>query len=190
MGLILVKKAGVELPPKEKLISYYKENDSGVGYMFVKDNKVIIHKGFYRFIDFYKDFLENYSKDIPMVIYFRKNYIANSVVKRADQPYVVANNVNESDCYVASCDNGFVHDGYISKLSKYNTDISDSLLFGVDYLNLIVDNKEWYKDCKNVELVNKLIGDYNTIAIMSSDGHIELIGKFFTKDGVALSKDV
>lgn len=190
MSLILSKPKNIECPSEEQLRSYYKDNCGEIGYMFVKNGKVIIHKGFYRFCDFYKDFLENYSKNIPIVIHFRTEYATTGRTTYSDQPYVVANNVDEGNCYIASCDVAFVHNGYISKLSSYTTSISDSLLFGVEYLSLIATGKEWHNDRKNVELVNKLIGDYNTMAIMSSDERIELLGRFYFKDGVSYSKEV
>ena len=72
MCIIAVSKKGVRQPSLDQLRNMYTNNPDGAGYMFAKDGKVHIHKGFMTWEDFERAVkAENFTKDDPVVYHFR-----------------------------------------------------------------------------------------------------------------------
>lgn len=184
MCVIVYKPAGEPLPSKDILLRCFTKNNDGAGMMFVKGDKVHIQKGYFTFERFYTDAKANCSKSTPAVFHFRIS-TAGGVHSELTHPFAVSENRRECIDSITTCDVGIAHNGVISIDHEYND--SDTLAFVYKYLSLIADKPDWYKSEDNVKLVSVLIGSYNKLAIMSSDGHVELIGDFIRDNGIYYS---
>ena len=67
MCIIVSKEKGVKLPTKKILENCFNRNSDGAGFMYVKNNQVMIDKGYMTFEDFYKR-LKELKKDYPLFI--------------------------------------------------------------------------------------------------------------------------
>lgn len=124
MCVIVVKPKGVQIR-KGYLKNCYLSNPDGAGFMYVKDGKVVILKGYFHFETFYADFAkaEKINRKSPFVLHFR---IATS------------GGVNYENCHPFKIDehNAFVHNGIFYNLSYANYNLSDTQVFN----NTILQN--------------------------------------------------
>ena len=58
MCIIAIKPKNIDLPNKEYLENCFINNDDGAGFMYTKNNKVYIYKGYMDFDSFYKSVLQ------------------------------------------------------------------------------------------------------------------------------------
>ena len=192
MCIIAYKPQDVEMPNKTTLESCFENNPDGAGYMFVEDNKVRIRKGLMTFKDFYDVLMFDYNrvgKHTPFVLHFRIGTQGGNIPENT-HPFPISQHMPDlqqlfTDCDVAMAHNGILSltsTGYYSYGYNYNKPTtSDTMDFVTQYLSLIIDDGNWYKEKhydKSKLLIERLIGGSNKFAIMSSDGHVELIGNF------------
>lgn len=191
MCVIAVKEKGVDFPSWETLENCYKNNSDGAGFMYVHKGKVKIMKGFMSFKSL-EIALKKVKKTIdvkntPMVFHFRIS-TQGKIDGKNCHPFPITSNIDDITATRITTDVGLAHNGVISLTSSYRRDIpySDTVLFVRDYASLIIDNPQYYKSEKNVTLLDRLAD--SKLAILSNDGHIELIGKFEeTEDGMKYS---
>ena len=209
MCIIVYKPKGKEMPSRDTLMACFTSNPDGAGYMFPKQGKVEIEKGFMSFEPFYKmlmqDYEENKGKDIDFVMHFRIG-TQGGVNAQCCHPFPVSNDMEDLYKLVSRPNVGLAHNGIISLTTESTYDYyydstgirhyrkpeleySDTMKFVTDYVSLIIKNKDWYKDSTNKELIEKLAekGYTNKFAIMSGDGHTELLGPFIESDGIYYS---
>ena len=99
--------------PKNKSIKkkYYKtsfnENPDGAGFLYVENNRITIHKGFFTFSEFWSAYSKLNTVNLPMIIHFR---IAThgTIDKENCHPFIVNNEL------------GFAHNGIIDIKTKGN----------------------------------------------------------------------
>jgi len=184
MCIIVVKPSGVKLPSKERLQICFNNNKDGAGFMYLKNKMVRIAKGYFTFDQFYNDLKEVAKKDVPVVMHFR---IVSKGLKNAENTHPFP--VTDNDLFIknqnVSCKVGIAHNGTISSpILTVSSGDSDTLTFARDFLPLIVyDNPKYYEDKDNIKLIEKIIGGFNKLAILSNDGHIEMINHFIEDDG-------
>lgn len=205
MCVVVFKPKGQELPNIERLYDCFAANPDGAGYMFQEKYNVHIKKGFMTFSDFYAslktDYEENNGKDVDFVLHFRIS-TQGGVNKQCCHPYVISKKMDDLYALDVLSNMGVAHNGIITLTSeseygygyggkygnygyepkKYN----DTMKFITDYLSLFVkDGLDLYDDDK-MELVEKLIGSGNKLAIMSPY-ETKLIGSFTELDGLYYS---
>ena len=189
MCVIAYKPENTRMPEKAILRNCFNNNPDGAGFMFVKNNKVHIKKGFMTFNDFYSA-LSAYKPlwyNSPFTLHFRISTQAG-INKECTHPFPLSTDMTQLRKLKIKTDVGIAHNGIISLTSNYwNKTItySDTMEFITDYLTLIIDNKYYYKDKNKVELIEKLAE--SKLLIMSSNGHCEMIGHFIKDDGVYYS---
>ena len=204
MCIVVCKPSGIDMPNEATLHECFISNPDGAGYMFTENNEVVIKKGFMNekqfLIELNKDY-ERLGKDTPFVLHFRIQ-TQGGVNQQCTHPFPLSKDMNDLKLLDCSTDIGIAHNGIISltsKSSSYKTvydsktktyktmlitvDYSDTMKFITDYLSLIIDSDDWYLNEDKKELIEKLIGYNNKFAIMSKDGHIELIGNFVEDGG-------
>lgn len=189
MCVILYKPNNVRMPDKAVLKTCYDNNPDGAGYMYSKDNNVFIKKGFMTFNEFYKSLkaTKKLWNNTPFVIHFRISTQAG-VNKECTHPFPLSSNMNDLKKLSYKSNIGIAHNGIIDLTSNYyKKDIkhSDTMEFITDYLSLIIDNINYYKNNKTLELIERLCG--SKLAILDRCGHCELIGNFENVDGCYFS---
>ena len=78
---------------------------------------------------------------------------------------------------------GVAHNGIIPLTSNYSNKTityNDTMLFITDFLSLIIENENYYKSDRTVELISRLCE--SKLAILDRNGHCELIGEGWIKD--------
>ena len=190
MCIIVYKPTNIEMPSRKILENCFDNNPDGAGYMFPTPQGVQIRKGFMDFENFYKSLQLDYNdktKDLPFVLHFRIGTQGGNT-RANTHPFPLSSNVEDLRQLETLCDVGIAHNGIIYLTSSYTlgATTSDTIDFITDYLSLIIHDSEWYKgkyQRKDKLLIKRLIGGSNKLAIMSKDGHVELIGSFIEDKG-------
>lgn len=192
MCIAIYKPMGVEFPSKKTLKTCFNNNPHGAGFMVATGDKIIIHKGFMEFSDFWKALRESrkiYDSTSAYVMHFR---ISTQGGVRADgcHPFPLSGDMDELRKLDTECEIGIAHNGIISLTSKGygKVDYSDTMKFITDYLSLIIKDRGYFKDDDTLELIDRLCG--SRLAILDGRGHCELIGRGWEMaDGVWYSND-
>lgn len=190
MCIIVYKSATAKFPEKKVLKTCFDNNDDGAGYMYAANGKVYIRKGFMTFKDFWKDLNDSrkkYGDKLPYVMHFRISTQAG-INPSICHPYPVSENMDDLYKLRSVATVGIAHNGIISLTSSYKKDVpyNDTMKFITDYASLIIDDDPYYyQDAKKIRLLEQLAN--SKLAILSADGHCELIGEFVALDGVYYS---
>ena len=182
MCIIIYKGEGKPFPPKETMKTCFDNNPDGAGYMLAVNKKVIIKKGFMTFHHFYSSLKETrklYGDDVPYVMHFRIT-TQGGVNKYLTHPYPLSSEMDELKQLNTTAKIGIAHNGIIHLTSNNSKDYNDTMKFITDYLSLIIDSPNYYKDEKKMLLITRLCG--SKLAILDNLGHCELIGNGWIED--------
>lgn len=186
MCIIVVKKENIAFPNKKTLQNCFDNNPDGAGFMYAVNNIVNISKGYETFNKFWKDLQavrKEYGDNIPYILHFR---ISTQAHGRMDCTHPFPLSPKMADLRQLKCKTniGIAHNGIISLTSTWGygktITYSDTMQFITDYLSLIIENKDYYKDSNKMKLIERLCD--SKLAIMDYTGHIELIGDGFIDD--------
>ena len=201
MCILICKEKNVELPSKKRLEICFENNSDGCGFMFTRDNKLIIEKGFMDFDNFYKRLME-VDKELNLyeqnvILHFRIS-TSGKICGNLTHGYVVTDDYNKmKETYVeleegiAMSHNGILPSKYIpSKEIQNKHNINDTMKFIHDVVYPLVQLdkysvfKPFYQD-----MLEKEIGT-NKLAFLNSNGEVAKVGKFILgDDGVYYSND-
>lgn len=201
MCILICKEKNVELPSKKRLEICFENNSDGCGFMFTRNNKLIIEKGFMDFDNFYKRLME-VDKELNLyeqnvILHFRIS-TSGKICGNLTHGYVVTDDYNKmKETYVeleegiAMSHNGILPSKYIpSKEIQNKHNINDTMKFihDVVYPLYKLDKYSVFKPFYQ-ELLAKEIGT-NKIAFLNANGEMTKIGNFILgDDGVYYSND-
>jgi predicted glutamine amidotransferase len=183
MCVIAIKPSNVEMPSELKLKAMWDTNKDGAGYMYALDDKVYIEKGFMTYDDLtvalglLKDKLSERGltfKDLPMVMHFRITTHGGTSAPNT-HPFPISEEIEHLKALDVVCKAGIAHNGVISTVDK-ETDISDTMVFIRDIMAPLYELTSAFSQ-KFSKLIKATIG-YSRLAIMKSDGSVDLIGEF------------
>ena len=186
MCIIAVSKKGVRQPSLKQLHNMYDNNPDGAGYMYAKDGKVHIHKGFMTWDDFERAVkAENFTKDDPVVYHFRISTQAG-VKASMTHPFPLTDNLSYCEELDLVCPVGLAHNGIITMTSfAKETKYSDTAYFIAWYMTKLIRNEDDIADpCVN-DMIETLTN--SKWAIMDGNGDIETVGKFQKVKGLLFS---
>jgi hypothetical protein len=169
MCIAIYKPEGKEIE-RETLERCYRSNPDGAGYMFHKNDKLYVKKGFFSFSDFWQSYRRDKTKEC--VIHFRiKTHGA----------------INKDNChpYLVNDKFAFVHNGIISGYTDANK--SDTWLFNEDVIQPFVSkwgNLGLFEDPVK-KLIESRIG-YSKLIFMDNTGNTKIFNedKGYWDDGV------
>lgn len=186
MCVIAVSKKGVRQPTKAELLSMWKANQDGAGYMFSKNGQVEIHKGFMSFTDFYRAVRsESFTKEDSVVYHFRIS-TQGGINAEMTHPFPLCADLSMMSALDVYCDIGIAHNGIIPLTSsRYEQKYSDTALFVANYLSRLVHSEADLLDDYTLEMISTLAR--SKLAILSSSGEVYTIGNFIERDGILLS---
>lgn len=188
MCIIVHKPQNTKFPSENTLRECFQNNDDGAGFMFSSNNVVHIKKGFMTFEKFYKALkksIRKYGENLPYVMHFRISTQAG-VSPEFTHPYPLSSNLSVLKRLSTNTNIGIAHNGIISLTSNAKAKKSnDTMDFITDYLSLIIRDENYYKDTRNLKLIDKL-GE-SKFAILDGKGHCELIGNFYQEEGIYYS---
>lgn len=176
MCIIAYKPENVSFPTKSILENCFNNNSDGAGFMYAYGGKVYIRKGFETFKAFYNA-LENARKitgnNVPYVMHFR---IATQGYKmNFTHPFPLSSKMENLNKLKLNCNIGVAHNGIINLTSDGSANYSDTMKFITDYLSLIIQSYDYYKNDRLKKLIEKLISA-SRLAILDKNGHCELLG--------------
>ena len=160
MCIICVSKSGVRQPSDITLRAMFRRNPHGAGYMYARDGKVTIHKGFMNIEDFLAAVhAEQFTPQDSVVYHFRISTPAG-VNAPMTHPFPLSNQPRLMRSLDLTCRCGVAHNGIIQLTSDPdNNRYSDTAIFITDYLSKIIRKKADLRDPVTLELIWQLAKD-------------------------------
>lgn len=187
MCVICVSKKGVRQPNQEELRNMFENNADGVGYMCVRDNKVVITKGFLTLEELTTALaFENFTANDIVVYHFRKS-TQGGIQRELTHPFPLSSNMNNLKKLDVVCDCGVVHNGIITMTSDSRiTEYNDTMKFITDYMSKLIRSSNDLK-CKEIqEMILKLTN--SKWCMIDKNENVITIGNFITeKSGLMFS---
>ena len=188
MCIICVSKSGVRQPSEITLRAMFRRNPHGAGYMYARDGKVTIHKGFMNIEDFLAAVhAEQFTPQDSVVYHFRISTQAG-VNAPMTHPFPLSNQPRMMRSLDLTCRCGVAHNGIIRLTTDpTNTQYSDTAIFITDYLAAMIR--------KPADLRNQALLDHiytlarSKFAIMDASGYVATIGEFIDDHGLLFSND-
>ena len=187
MCIIAVSKIGVKQPSLKTLRTMYDNNPDGAGYMYARDGKVFIHKGFMNWKDFERSIkAEKFGKEDPVVYHFRISTQAG-VIPTMTHPFPLTENLDLCEKLDLSCSVGIAHNGIIHMTSdKKETRFSDTAFFVTEYMTRLIRNKSDLTDPAVLTMIDNLTNSKWAL-LNGFTGEISIVGKFINEDGILYS---
>lgn len=188
MCIICVSKSGIQQPTDTTIRTMFRRNPHGAGYMYARDGKVTIHKGFMNIDDFLAAVhAERFTAEDSVVYHFRISTQAG-VNPAMTHPFPLSNQPRMMRALDLSCRCGIAHNGIIRLTSDPdNTVYSDTAIFITDYLSQIIRRKADLRDSDTLEYIWELA--QSKFAIMDGSGYVATVGHFINDHGLLFSND-
>lgn len=177
MCIIIVKPAGTELPSFEILEECERMNRDGAGFMFAKDGKVIIDKGYFDVRKLYKSLVSSVDTSLPAVIHFRIATSGNVSLEHC-HPYPLIRSYRRMSKTDLECQVGVAHNGVFSITPDKG--VNDSMTF----ISNVLARNLFYKHLRAGKfkcLFEKAI-EGNKLALLYNNGELALYGEDWIQD--------
>lgn len=187
MCIIAVSKKGIRQPSFDQLRNMFDNNPDGAGYMYARNGKVHIHKGFMNWEDFIRNVKnENFTKDDPVVYHFRISTQAG-VNPQMTHPFPLTDNLKLCEKLDLTCPTGIAHNGIITMTSfAKETRFSDTAYFISWYMSKLIRNPSEITDPFVGDMIETLTN--SKWALMDGlTGDIVTLGKFQNSKGLLFS---
>lgn len=182
MCVIAVSPRGAKQPTFEQIKTMFEHNPDGAGYMYARDGKVYIHKGFMELAEFWREIRsQHFTKDDPVVYHFRISTQAG-VNPYMTHPFPLTDKKEYCEALDLPCDVGIAHNGIIRLTSDAKEKrFSDTVIFITDYMTKLIRKRSDITDPAVITMIEKLTN--SKWAIMDGlTGTIVTVGNF-TEDG-------
>ena len=188
MCVICASPKGTRQPSLSEIKRMFYRNPHGAGYMYARDGKVVIHKGFMNLGDFLNAIREEHFTAADSVVYHFRISTQAGVNPEMTHPFPLSNQREDMKALDVICGCGIAHNGII-RLTTDPTEkeYSDTAIFITDYLSRIIRRKTDLKDEATLALIWKLA--QSKLAIMDGDGYVATVGHFIDDHGLLFSND-
>lgn len=186
MCIICVSKSGIQQPSESAIRAMFRRNPHGAGYMFARDGKVTIHKGFMNAKEYIRAINnEHFSAEDSVVYHFRISTQAG-VNPEMTHPFPLSNQPARMRTLDLTCRCGIAHNGTIRMTTDpTNERHSDTAIFITDYLARMVRKSS---DLRNQALLDRIyFMARSKFAIMDGGGYVATVGKFIDDNGLLFS---
>ena len=186
MCVICASPKGTRQPSISEIKSMFWRNPDGAGYMYARDGKVFIHKGFMNLTDFMNAIkAEHFTAKDSVVYHFRISTQAG-INPTMTHPFPLSNQREVMKALDVPCGCGIAHNGIIQLTTDPNEkEYSDTAIFIADYLSSILTNPTDLHDHEVLDLIRCLIG--SKMAILDGSGYIATVGQFVNERGLLYS---
>lgn len=169
MCVICVSEKGVRQPTKATLQTCFQHNPDGAGYMYARNGKVIIHKGFTTFEDFWRAVRqESFTKDDPVVYHFRIG--TQGAGPEMTHPFPLDRSAYNLKALDLTCPIGVAHNGIIRATCE-QSEYSDTALYIARYLVKLIRNPGDMADPYIADLI-EMTTSGSRLAILNGFGDI------------------
>ena len=134
MCIICVSKPGVRQPDENTIRTMFYRNPHGAGYMFARDGRVEIRKGFMRLDEYLRAIREERFTAADSVVYHFRISTQAGVNPEMTHPFPLSNQPARLRRLDQSCRIGVAHNGVIRLTSDPDNErYSDTAIFIADY---------------------------------------------------------
>ena len=186
MCIICVSPARTRQPSISQIKMMFLNNPHGAGYMYARDGRVHIHKGFMDIDSFLSAVkAEHFTAKDSVVYHFRISTQAG-VNPEMTHPFPLSNRLPNMKALDVECPCGVAHNGIIRLTSDPpQHEYSDTALFITHYMARMVHGLDDLKDAQLLNRIERLAG--SKLAIMDGYGYIATIGHFINERGLLFS---
>ena len=186
MCIICASPKGSRQPSIPIIRTMFTNNPHGAGYMYARNGKVHIHKGFMDVESFIEAIKAEHFKARDAVVYHFRISTQAGVTPSMTHPFPLSDNIEHMNALDVECGCGVAHNGVIRLTSDFrNQNYSDTALFIAEYLSDIIRDPRDLKDERTLRLIRKLAG--SKLAIMDNKGYIATVGDFVEDGGLLFS---
>ena len=188
MCIICVSPARTRQPSTSQIKTMFMNNPHGAGYMFAREGRVHIHKGFMDIDSFLNAVkAEHFTAKDSVVYHFRISTQAG-VNPEMTHPFPLSNRLLHMKALDVECPCGVAHNGIIQLTSDPSQrEYSDTALFITRYMAQMVHGLDDLKDAQLLNRIERLAG--SKLAIMDGSGYIATIGHFINERRLLFSND-
>ena len=188
MCIICVSPARTRQPSISQIKMMFLNNPHGAGYMYARDGRVHIHKGFMDIDSFLSAIkAEHFTAKDSVVYHFRISTQAG-VNPEMTHPFPLSNRLPIMKALDVECPCGVAHNGIIRLTSDTSQrEYSDTALFITRYMAQMVHGLDDLKDAQLLNRIERLAG--SKLAIMDGSGYIATVGNFINERGLLFSND-
>lgn len=182
MCIIMYKPVNMAFPEESILKSCWDNNPHMGGFMYTLDGEVHIKKGYKTweaFLDALNRTRAMTGDDIPYVCHFRIS--TQGYDTSCCQPFPLSAKMKRLRKSHCTSSVGIAHNGIIDITSDGAKDYSDTMKFITDFMTNIIRSLDWYKDERNLKLIENLIVG-SRLAILDKNGHCQLMGNGWVED--------
>ena len=186
MCIICVSPARTRQPSISQIKMMFMNNPHGAGYMFAREGRVHIHKGFMDIDSFLSAIkAEHFTTKDSVVYHFRISTQAG-VNPEMTHPFPLSNRLERMEKLDTTCRIGVAHNGVIRLTADPdNRRYSDTALFITQYLRVLIQRREDLRDRRVLDTVWNLA--QSKFAIMDGGGYVATVGEFLNQDGLLFS---
>ena len=192
MCIIIAKEKKVGLPTYSQLFNSFEYNNDGAGFMYVKNGKVIIDKGYMTWKKFYKRYQKlckkfNNFENQSLIMHFRIGTSSGNTPQNT-HPYPISNKVDDLHKLYVKTDLGMVHNGIIHDYTPKDkfTNTNDTQEFILKYVSTLHNHyPKFYKDKYIMSGMEDITN--SKLAFMDTTGYIYYVGDFVEENGVKFS---
>ena len=191
MCIICAKPQGAKLPNDATLRAMFTHNPHGAGFMYARDGRVEIRKGFMTYDAFtqaLRDTVALIGADAPLVMHFRITTHGGTCPGNT-HPFPLTNDITKMHRTSSSAIIGIAHNGIIRSVTPRAADVSDTM----EYIAAILfpvwkRDPEFYRKPGTLDSIRTTITG-SRMAIMLASGEIVRIGAWIKHDGCWFSND-
>lgn len=181
MCVICVSGKGVRQPDEETIRKMFAANPHSAGYMFARDGKVEIHKGYKSIEELMKDIeAEKFTENDVVIYHFRIATQANRI--EMSQPFPITEDIEDLEALDITSDIGIAHNGILRQTSNGDPYLSDTAI----YIRERIAGRKITR-----KLVKKLEADTvgSRLAILKGNGKFHLTGTWTYENGLYYSNE-
>lgn len=186
MCIICVSPIGTRQPTRNQIKMMFMRNPHGAGYMYARNGKVFIHKGFMNLEDYQSAIASEHFTAKDAVIYHFRISTQAGVNPEMTHPFPLSNRrplMRELDL---ECGCGVAHNGIIRLTSDPQEQMySDTAIFITDYLTRILRRPEDLRNPDKLHMIYHLA--LSKFAILDKTGYIAMVGDFINDHGLLFS---
>lgn len=186
MCVICVKEKGVKMPSVKLINEMFRANPDGAGYMYARNGKVYISKGFMSINELLYSMKYDKLTDSDSVVFHFRISTQGKITREFTHPYPLTKNISLCKALEVECNVGIAHNGIINLTSDGNDNYNDTMMYITKYLSLLIRNKgDFYNP-----FVHKLIEgsiSYSRLALLNQNGDVIKIGSWHKENGLYFS---
>lgn len=182
MCIICISPKGAAQPNKNIIAQMFKNNPHGAGYMYVKNNNVVIHKGFMHLNDFTRAIEREKFTDEDTVIYHFRISTQAGICAEMTHPFPLTADITKTRALDVNCAVGVAHNGIIKMTSDSVDKIyNDTAHFVAKYMTKIIRNRADFNSEATKTMIEQLT--HSKWAIINKYGDLMTVGNFIESDG-------